>query len=335
LTSSVTERANAFVATHLDEARGLGTALAELLDEPDGFVEVLTDGLRRLADPAYLAEQERVAPGGAPVIGTRWALIRPIARQLREPLRESSSSTAVSLAQRLAVEPLREVRLFSHIPLARSLADDPERSWQVMRRLARAATDWICTDDLAGLVAQGVLNEPFRWAELEQLVYSEHRFERRLVGAALAVMPFEIPRHRRSALAASKALPLIGMLIGDAEETVQKALSWALRSWALVDQQQLLAFLQREAETAARTNDGHRAWVIRDGLPALSTLPKAEVAAIRARVDGIRRVAAAPDTSAAHETAARFRAAGVPGGAAADRVVAQQGERMQRQGVAW
>ena len=50
MTSSVTERANAFVAAHLDEARGLGTALAELLDEPDTFVEVLTDGLRRLAD---------------------------------------------------------------------------------------------------------------------------------------------------------------------------------------------------------------------------------------------------------------------------------------------
>ena len=46
-----------------------------------------------------------------------------------------------------------------------------------------------------------------------------------------------------------------------------------------------------EAETAAATDDGHRAWVIRD---ALSKLDPADADAIRARLDGIRRRAGAP-----------------------------------------
>lgn len=328
--SNTTQRANAFVAAHMDEAQGLGTALAELLDEPDSFVEVLTDGLRRLADPEYASEQERVAPGGAQVIGVRWPLVRNVSRQLRRPLRESSSSTAVSLAQRLAVEPIREVRLFSHVPLARSLSDDPERSWQVMRRLARAATDWICIDDLAGLTARGVLDEPFRWAELEQLVYSEHRYERRLVGATLARIPYELPAHQRHGLPAGRALELIAALIGDAEPQVQKALSWALRSWVQVDQQQVTGFLEREADRAATTDDGHRAWVIRDAVPAL---PRTDADRLRARISAVRRVATAPDTSEAHRTAADFRSGGALAGLA-DQAVAQQGERMQRRGVA-
>jgi hypothetical protein len=93
LTSEVTKRAQAFVAERLPDARGLGTALADLIDEPDEFVAVMRDGLTRLADPAYAAEQERVAPGSGAVFGVRNPLMTAIARQLRPALRESSSSS--------------------------------------------------------------------------------------------------------------------------------------------------------------------------------------------------------------------------------------------------
>ena len=76
--------------------------------------------------------------------------------------------------------------LFSHVPLARALPDDPERTWQIMRRLARAANNWIAVDELAEIYAKGVLLEQFRWAELEQLVYSNNKWERRLVGSTVA-----------------------------------------------------------------------------------------------------------------------------------------------------
>jgi 3-methyladenine DNA glycosylase AlkD len=329
LTSSVTERANAFVAAQLPAAQGLGTVLADLLDEPEAFVAVLTDGLRQLSDPEYAAEQERVAPGGAEVIGVRWPLIRAVARQLREPLAESSSATSISLAQRLARETIREVRLFAHVPLAQSLVDDPERSWQVMRRLARVATDWICIDDLAELTARGVLDAPFRWAELEQLVYSVHPLERRLVGSTLARLPFEVPQHRRRDLPADRGLALIGDLIGDADPWVQKSLGWALRSWVKVDAGKTVTFLRRQADRAAADDDGHRAWVIRD---ALSAQPPAIGEEIRQRLGPIRRRPDAPDSSDAGRTAAAFRdASGIDSGTDATAV---QGDRQQRRHVA-
>jgi len=305
----------------MPEARGLGTALAELIDDPGSFEAVLTDGFRRLADDAYAAEQERVAPGSGPVIGVRWPLVRAVARQLRGPLREASSSSAISLAQHLAGSDLREIRLFAHEPLARSIVDDPERTWQVIRRLAHRATDWISTDSLAPLVADGMLREPFRWAELEQLVYSTRPFERRLVGATLATLPFRLPRTARSSLPADRGLSLIGTLIGDADEWVQKALGWALRSWSQVDAERVTRFLVDQADRAARTDDGHRAWVIRD---ALAGQPPRLAADLRRTLAGVRRRADAPSTSEASAIAAEFAVAL----GRADRAVEQQGERM-------
>lgn len=330
MTSSVTERANRFVADRLSQAQGLGRTLAELVDEPDAFVEVLTGGFTELADPGYAAEQERVAPGGTRVIGVRWPLIRAAARAVGAALRASSSSTAISLAQRLSREELREVRLFSHVALAVSLDDDPERSWQVIRRLARVATDWICVDDLAALTARGIVNEEFRWAELEQLIYSTHPLERRLVGSTLARLPTALPPHQRSRLPAARGLELLAALIGDADQQVQKALGWALRSWAQVDQPLVAAFLEHETERVVADQDGNRAWVIRDGL---SAQPAAVADRLRGRLAGIRRGPAAPDTSEAHRTAVSFGRAEVA--AAADHAAfLRQGERMERRGVA-
>ena len=99
-----------------------------------------------LADPAYAAEQERVAPGSGAVFGVRNPLIAAVASPVRAALRKGSSSSALYLAERLATEDEREFVLFSHVPLARSLPEDPEQSWQLMRRLARRAHDWISVD---------------------------------------------------------------------------------------------------------------------------------------------------------------------------------------------
>ncbi len=59
---------------------------------------------------------------------------------------------------------------------------------------SRETTDWVSVDVLAGLYAQGILAEHFRWAELEQLVYSADRWERRLVGSTVANVPHGLPR---------------------------------------------------------------------------------------------------------------------------------------------
>src|SRR5262249_23560635 len=151
----------------------------------------------------------------------------------------------------------------------RLVVDEPERTWQLIRRAAREADDWATVDALAHPAGKGILNEPYRWAELEQLVFSPRRWERRFVGSTVATIPFVDRKRGRTAEVAEHGIGLVRELIGDAEPDVQKALSWALRSMAMIDPAATTAFLNAEAETAAATDDGHRAWVIRDTLPKI------------------------------------------------------------------
>ena len=301
--SPVTARAVAFVAEHKPAAEELGRALAELTGDPDGFATALRRGLDSLADPEYLDGQRRVAPGIGPVVGVRWPLIEAVKRGFREVTKRDRTSTWLFVADRLLREETLEPRWFAFGLLERTIADEAERTWQLVRRAAREAGDWITVDALAHVVGKGILNEEYRWAELEQLVYSPSRWERRLVGSTVATTPFVDRRRGREPHVAEHGLGLIAQLIGDDEPDVQKALAWALRSLVLVDRDTVATFCAREAEQAARTNDGHRAWVIRDALPKLD---ETTATRIREQLDGIRRRPGAPATSIAAEAAERF-----------------------------
>jgi hypothetical protein len=81
--------------------------------------------------------------------------------------------------------------------------------------------------------------------------------------------------------------------------------------------------LDREATLAARTGDGHRAWVIRDSLTLIDPGMARE---LRARLADVRRRNSSPPTSEASKAAATFSAPLD----LADSVVAQQGERFAR-----
>lgn len=320
--SDVSLRAQALVAERLPQARGLGATLADLIDQPEEFVAALRDGLTALADEPYSVEQSRVAPGSGAVFGVRNPLLAAVVRQIRPALKEGSDASALWLAERLVTEPEREFTLVAHTCLLRSLPTDPERTWQLMRRLARVAREWISVDSLAELYVAGILREHFRWAELEQLVYSADKWERRLVGSTVARLPYEISRQQRATLANSPGLMLIKSLIGDSEPDVQKALSWALRSWIEVDPSGVEQFIGVEAEIAASTDDGHRAWVLRDALTAPAT-DASFAQAIRARLAGVRRTGAKPPTSAASVAVSGFRGLDQ----LADQAVRQQGVR--------
>jgi 3-methyladenine DNA glycosylase AlkD len=304
-TSPITARAIELVADLRPGAESLGRRLAEETADPDRFAEVLSAGLAALADPAYLAGQRRIAPGIGDLHGVRWPLIEAIKRGFRQATRRERTSNWLFIADRLLREPKLEARWFAFGLLERLIVDDTERAWQLIRRAARDAGDWITVDSLAHPVGTGVLNEDYRWAELEQLVYSPSRWERRLVGSTIATIPFIDRRRGREPGVATHGLGLIGELIGDAEPDVQKALAWALRSMAGVDRAATTEFLESEATQAATATDGHRAWVIRD---ALSKIEPADAERIRTRLAGIRRRADAPSTSRAAETASRFGA---------------------------
>ena len=303
LVSPITARATALVADRRPAAEEIGRSLAGVVSDPTAFADQLRAGFASLVDPEYLDSERRVAPGIGTLHGVRWPLIEAVRRGFREATRKERTSGWLEVADRLLREPELEARWFAFGLLERLVDDDTERAWQLIRRAARDAADWITVDSLAHPVGKGILHEPYRWAELEQLVFSPSRWERRLVGSTVATMPFVDRRRGRAPEVPTHGLGLVGDLIGDAEPDVQKALAWALRSLAGVDRAATTAFLDAEATTAATTGDGHRAWVIRD---ALVKLDPADADRIRAKLDGIRRRGGAPSTSRAADIAGRF-----------------------------
>jgi 3-methyladenine DNA glycosylase AlkD len=301
--SATTARAVAFVATHRPVAERLGAGLADHLGDPEAFAGALRAAFVRLADPEYQDGQHRVAPGLGPVHGVRWPLLAAIGRGFRQATRHDRPTSLLFVADRLFYERELEARWFAFGLLERTLPADAERTWQLLRRAAREAADWITVDSLAHPYALGIASEPYRWAELEQLVFSPSRWERRLVGSTIATMTHGNRRTERGPIVVDHALPLLGQLMGDAEPDVQKALSWAYRSLAPVDPAATVAALTDETDRAVADGDGHRAWVIRD---SLSKLDPDVADDLRARLAGIRKRPGAPATSVAAATAARF-----------------------------
>ncbi|MBI2763137.1 MAG: DNA alkylation repair protein [Chloroflexi bacterium] len=300
---SAGDRARAIVDARRARAAVLGGSLAEHVQEPVALAVALRAALEELADRAYRTGQQFVAPGIGRTHGVRSPLLRALGHGFMNATRRDSSSALLLDAHELLGQPELEARWFAFGILGQTLPRERERTWQLLRRAGREAGDWITVDTLAHTVGRGVLDEPYRWAELEQLVYSPSRWERRLVGSTIATIPFVDRRAGREPEVAARGLGLLGQLIGDAEPDVQKALSWAYRSMALVDLEATTSALEDEAERAAMTADGHRAWVIRD---VLLKLDPARAARLRGVLVGLRRRRDSPSTSTAAETAARF-----------------------------
>ena len=72
---------------------------------------------------------------------------------------------------------------------------------------------------------------------------------------------------------------------------------------ALVDLPATTSALEREATLARETDDGNRAWVVRD---SASKLAPADAERLKGLLAGIRRRRGAPSTSEAAELAGRF-----------------------------
>lgn len=320
--SETTAAANTFVQGHLAAATALGDRLAEMAFEPDTFLVALRSGLAELADPVAVDGMRSIAPGIGPVLGVRLPLLEAAQRRFGAGTKRTSTAILLDVTERLLRDETSEIRWFGMWDFERLLATDPERTWQLMRRAAREAGEWITVDTLAHPYGAGILREPRRWSELGGLIYSPSRWERRLVGSTLATLPHVrltgggsptagpdySPRNAaryggRDRAVIERGLDLVGLLIGDNEPDVQKALSWALRNFASIDAAPVAAFIDRESETARRDSDGNRAWVIRD---SLSKLPNATAEQFRARLEGIRRRSDAPSTSRAAATAAEF-----------------------------
>jgi 3-methyladenine DNA glycosylase AlkD len=300
--------AAAILEARADRATILGTELGALVQDPEGLARGFRAAFTELADPEYRVGQERVAPGIGLTFGVRLPLQAGVRRAFMKATRTDSPALLLLAADRLLHEHELEAHWFALSILERTVATEPERSWQLLRRVAASAADWITVDTLAHPVGKGILREPRRWPELEQLTISPSRWERRLVGATIATLPFVDHGAGRAPEIAARSLPILATLMGDREPDVQKALSWAYRSMLLVDRDATIRALEAEATRATETDDGHRAWVVRD---VLRKLDPGAADAIRAALAGIRRRPGAPSTSSAAELASRFAGMGL------------------------
>jgi 3-methyladenine DNA glycosylase AlkD len=306
--ATTTERGRAIVAQRRPAALALGRRAGDRAANAGAVVVELRSGLADLADPEYLAGQQRVAPGIGALFGVRQPLLSAVTAGMRAATRRDSTTTLLEIADRLLREDQLELHWLAFPLIERAIRRDPEQAWQLIRREASHARDWITVDSLAHVAGRGILAEPYRWAELEQLVYSPSSWERRLVASTLATIPYVDRKAGREPEVVRRGLRIIGELVGDAAPEVQKGLAWALRSLTLIDPRAVATFLRLEAAQARTAGDGHRAWVIRD---AVGKLPTGDATAIRAAVAGIRRRPGAPSTSRAAATAAEFAGLGV------------------------
>ncbi len=303
--SPVTMASELFVAAHRSQAAGLGERLALQVGDPYAFISMLSKGWREMADPGYADGVRLVTPGAGALIGIRGVLMDATHAAVTRASQSTPVPRLLDLAERLLREEWSEIRWFGIWMAARGLETEPERSWQLLRRAAGEAGEWITVDTLAHAWASGILSDPKRWAELDALVTSRSRWERRLVGSTIATLPFH--KGGRTARVAARGLGLVGKLIGDDEPDVQKALSWALRSLTLADAAAVDLFLCEETEKAAATSDGYRAWVLRD---ALEKAAPDTAARLRPILTGIRRRPNSPATSiAAAEAAGKLKRA--------------------------
>ncbi|MDQ1324383.1 MAG: hypothetical protein QG587_1719, partial [Chloroflexota bacterium] len=219
--STTTERARALVADRKGEAVALGREAGDLIHDPATLVATLRAGLEALADPEYLAGIHHVAPGIGPVLGVRQPLLHAVTGGLRAATRRDRPASLLDVAGHLVRDPLLELHWIAYGLLERTIAEEPERTWQLVRTEGRSAGNWICVDTLAHVAARGVLAEPYRWAELEQLVYSPSRWERRLAGSTVATIPAVDRTAGRTTDVARRGLAIVADLIGDAEPDVQ------------------------------------------------------------------------------------------------------------------
>ena len=311
--SAVTVASNRFVAEHLAAATALGDSLADLVFDTDAFVAAIGDGFKTIADPLAVDGIRSVTPGLGPVLGVRLPLMDAAQKAFKRSTRKTPTSLLVDAMDHLLRQETREIRWFGMWNLARLLPTDPERTWQLLRRAAREADEWISVDTLAHPYGEGILRDAHRWSELEQLVYSPSRWERRLVGSTIATIPHVHGAAGGRDRPVDRARP--GSSVNSSATTSRTSRrpcrGHCARSptWTL-PRRPASSKPRREQLDSPATGIGPGS----SGTPSPSC-PAETATRLKADLDGIRRRPGAPATSRAAAAVAQFVAAGTSGSA--------------------
>lgn len=277
----------------------LAASAAAALPETAEAARLVIEGLRSLGAPAAMdtAGSDRLADRHAD----------ELAEVLADAVADDPPAVVLDLADHLVRAGDPALAVVAAALLDRALPAQPVRAWQLLRAGTRGCRTAIAADALAVPAARGVLLEPYRWAELEQLVLSPSPWERRLAAGAVAVLAASEPEGAGDPELVRRGLALVADLLGDPDPEVREGLADALRALLAADPNRATAFVAAEAATATATADGNRAAVLRAVTPGLGTAG----APIDAALTTLRADPSAPSTSRAAATAAAFSDLGV------------------------
>jgi 3-methyladenine DNA glycosylase AlkD len=185
--------------------------------------------------------------------------LRGVRRELSRQLRHAPAETVLALARRLLQTPTNERRFFAYEFIHHHRAAGAELGGQELEEFGRGIDNWGAVDMFAcylagpawraGQIPEGLIHQ---WAR------SADRWWRR--AALVATVPLNNKTHG-GAGDSKRTLAVCRLLLGDRDDMVVKAMSWALRELSKRDPNTVAAFLDRhrdEVAPRARREVGHK-----------------------------------------------------------------------------
>ena len=221
------------------------------MKDADARVREVGERLDRLARPASAHPASGGYGSRLRRLGLRTAEVRAVARELERDCRALPAREVVRVAQGLVGGGRFEGGLVAFELLWRHRAAAATLTSRDLARLVRGADNWVTTDTFACLVSgpawrRGQVDDGWiaRWAR------SRDRWLRRV--ALVSTVPLNLPS-RGGMGDVPRTLRVCRQRVGDPDELVVKALSWALREAAKRDPEAVRRFLERHrAALAAR-----------------------------------------------------------------------------------
>jgi 3-methyladenine DNA glycosylase AlkD len=209
------------------------------------LADEITDALRR----AGRGSRQGHRPSAQSDFGVYVADLRRIVREYRKRLARESGEFVDQLAQALLARRVYECRQVAYELIAGHPAARDSLDVKRIEALGEGIDNWACVDGFCcTLVGQAWREGRITDKTIERWSRSPDLWWRR--AAVVATVPLNV-RARGGTGDPDRTLAVCGLLAGDREEMVQKAISWALRELVEWDRAGVERFLVEHAATVS------------------------------------------------------------------------------------
>lgn len=205
--------------------------------------------LRKLADPATRASQQRFSKEPLRSIGVRTPDVRRLAGAAATEYRRTGSTfdQVLAIADRLWRSGILEERSLAILLLSKFKRQMDRSHWPHFEAYVDSLSNWGETDGLCGYVLAPLLEiDPALVARLKPWTRSPNRWRRRAAAVAL------IPAARRGQHHES-AYDICDRLADDRDDLVEKGVGWLLKEISRTQPQEVVDYLLRNKQRLSRT----------------------------------------------------------------------------------